>query len=248
MAMPKELFLISFMVLLCESAKVKKFPTYIQKCHQNDVDFENCLLKAIQNVKPHLINGIPEFRLPKMNPLILPEVGIDAGAGFIAKFENVEIYDADKFIIQKFNVKLNENKIKFDLSFPHIRIKARYFIFGKVMFFNLDGSGPADGNISDCRVIATMNGQRYYQQDKQYLKLTEIVIDDIDFGKPNFKFADLFRNNPELTDQTNKILNENMPELLEELRPTLEQTIGNTVLEFISRVFTRFSLEELFPK
>lgn len=117
-------------------------------------------------IKPHLQDGIPEFRLPKMNPLTLPEVGLDAGAGFIAKFEahvifpllvngkltsslqNVEIYDADKFVIKKFDVNLAENKIKFDLTFPHIRIKAQYSIFGKVLFFNLDGSGPADGNIS----------------------------------------------------------------------------------------------------
>ncbi|KAH1013686.1 hypothetical protein HUJ04_002649 [Dendroctonus ponderosae] len=183
-----------------------------------------------------------------MNPLTLPEVGIDAGAGFIAKFENVEIYDADKFIIKKFDVNLAENKIKFDLTFPHIRIKAQYSIFGKVLFFNLDGSGPADGNITDCRVIATMNGMRVYQQDKQYLKLTETVVDDIEFGKPEFKFYDLFKNNPELTEQTNKIININMKALLDDLRPTLEDTIGKTVLEFIGRVFSRFSIEELFPK
>lgn len=101
---------------------------------------------------------------------------------------------------------------------------------------------------ADCRVIATMNGQRYYQQDKQYLKLTDTVIEQIDFGKPNFQFYNLFRNNPELTEQTNKILNANMQELLNDLRPTLEQTIGKTVMEFIGRVFTRFSIEELFPK
>ncbi|CAG9768276.1 unnamed protein product [Ceutorhynchus assimilis] len=239
---------VSFLVPLCESAKVKKFPPYIQKCRQNDTDFQKCLYRALENIKPYLKDGIPELRLPKMSPLILPEVGIDAGAGFIARFENCEIYGADKFVIEKFDVSLEENKIKFDMSFPHIRIKARYYIFGKVMFFNLDGSGPADGNITDCRVIATMNGQRFYQQDKQYLKLTETIIEDIDFGKPNFQFYELFKNNPELTQQTNKILNANMVELLTDLRPTLEQVIGNTVLEFIGRVFQRFSIEELFPR
>ncbi|XP_066140971.1 circadian clock-controlled protein daywake-like [Euwallacea fornicatus] len=241
------LFIVSVLVC-CEAARVKKFPPYIQKCHQNDTDFEKCLLKAVQTIKPHLENGIPELRLPKMNPLFLPEVGIDAGAGFIAKFENVEIYDADKFVIKKFDVNLDQNKIKFDLSFPHIRIKAQYSIFGRVLFFNLDGSGPADGNITDCRVIATMNGQRYYQQDKQYLRFISTKIDDIDFGKPEFTFYDLFKNNPELTDQTNRILNSNMPELLSDLRPTLELTVGKTVTEFIGRVFARFSIEELFPK
>ncbi|XP_030766697.1 uncharacterized protein LOC115890569 [Sitophilus oryzae] len=233
---------------LCLSARVKKFPTYVDKCHQDDTDFTKCMLKAIQNVKPHLKSGIPEFRLPKMDPLILPEVGLDAGAGFIAKFENVEIYDADKFTIRKFDIDLDEDKIKFDMSFPHIRIKAHYSIFGKVLFFNLDGSGPADGNITNCRVMATVNGERYVNQDKQYLKLTDIAIEGMDFGKPNFQFYNLFKNNPELTEQTNRILNDNMEELLNDLRPNVEQTIGKTVLEFIGRVFTRFSIEELFPK
>ncbi|XP_050309450.1 putative beta-carotene-binding protein [Anthonomus grandis grandis] len=242
------IFCVFIVVGAVGSARVKKFPTYIEKCRQSDVNFEKCLLKAVQNAKAHLQEGIPEFRLPKMNPLIIPEVGLDAGAGFIARFENVEIYDADKFTIKKFDVSLEDNKVKFDMSFPFIRIKANYYIFGKVLFFNLDGSGPADGNITNCRVVATMNGQRYYQQDKQYLKLTETVIEDIDFGKPNFRFYNLFRNNPELTEQTNKILNANMQELLNDLRPTLEQTIGKTVLEFIGRVFARFSIDELFPK
>lgn len=244
------IFLISvgLLILMCQSARIKKFPSYIQKCHQNDTNFEKCLLKAIQNVKQHLQDGIPELRLPKMNPLLLPEVGIDAGAGFIAKFENIEIYNADDFVIKRFDIKLDENKIKFDLFFPYIRIKAQYSIFGKVMFFNLDGSGPSDGNITNCRVIATMNGEKVVQQDKQYLKLTKTVIDDIDFGKPEFHFYNLFQNNPELTEQTNKIINANMVELLKDLRPTLEDTIGKTVQEFIGRVFMRFSIDELFPK
>ncbi|KAF7282503.1 hypothetical protein GWI33_002606 [Rhynchophorus ferrugineus] len=235
-------------VVLSSAARVKKFPSYVEKCHQSDVEFSTCILKAIQLVKPHLKTGIPEFRLPKMDPLVLPEVGIDAGAGFIAKFENVEIYDADKFVIRRFDINLDQNKIKFDLTFPHIRIKAHYSIFGKVLFFNLDGSGPADGNITDCRVIATVNGERYFNQDKQHMKLSEIVIEDMNFGNPNFHFYELFRNNPELTEQTNRILNANMEELLNDLRPTVEQTIGKTVLEFIGRVFARFSIEELFPK
>ncbi|XP_060518411.1 uncharacterized protein LOC132697136 [Cylas formicarius] len=222
--------------------------SYIEKCHQNDTDFNKCLLKAVQTLKPHLQDGIPEFRLPKMNPLILPEVGLDAGGGFQAKFVNVEIYDADKFTIKDFDIDLDTNKIKFDMGFDHIRIKAQYSIVGKVLFFNLDGSGPADGNITDVKVMATMLGRRQFKQGKQYLVFPELDIESIDFGQPNFHFYNLFKNNPELTEQTNKILNANMDQLLEDLRPTLETTIGKTVLEFVSRVFNRFSVDELFPK
>lgn len=93
-----------------------------------------------------------------------------------------------------------------------------------------------------------MSGERYYQQDRQYLRLTDTQIDEIDFGQPQFQFAELFRNNPELTEQTNKILNANMAALIDDLRPTLERTIGNTVQQFIGRVFAKFSIDELFPK
>lgn len=70
---------------------------------------------------------------------------------------------------------------------------------------------------------------------------------DLDIGKPHLQFDNIFGDNKELNDQTNKVFNENIVELFEELKPLLIEVISQFVFGIESRVFDRYSFEELFP-
>lgn len=81
---------------------------------------------------------------------------------------------------------------------------------------------------------------------KEYLVFDKIDL-DLNLSNGHLYFADLFRGNPELTANTNRIINENIVDIINDLKPVINKTISDIVLLLIRQVFERFSVDELFP-
>lgn len=71
---------------------------------------------------------------------------------------------------------------------------------------------------------------------------------DLDMGKTQIQFDNIFGDNKELNDQTNKVFNENIRDLYKELKPLLIEVISQFVFGIESRIFDRYSFDELFPQ
>lgn len=91
------------------------------------------------------------------------------------------------------------------------------------------------------------SGERYTKNDKDHIKLSTYKI-DVNIGKPHLQFDHIFGNNKELNDQTNKIINENVETIVEEVKPVVIDVITQFVFGIANRVFDRYSFDELFPK
>lgn len=70
----------------------------------------------------------------------------------------------------------------------------------------------------------------------------------MNIGRPVFHFADIFKDNEELNQQTNRIINENIVDIIDELRPVVDKTVTEFTIGIVTRIFNRFSFDELFPK
>lgn len=71
---------------------------------------------------------------------------------------------------------------------------------------------------------------------------------DVSFGANNsLVFENIFQGNKELTDQTNKIISENIEGIMMEVKPVFDDTVEEITLTILRNVFHRFSLDELFP-
>lgn len=93
---------------------------------------------------------------------------------------------------------------------------------------------------------ATLQGHRKNVNGKEYIVFDKINL-DIKFNGGKMYFADLFRGNPELTENTNRIINDNIDDILSDLKPIINKTIGDIILHLVRQVFERFSVDELFP-
>ncbi|KAK9888498.1 hypothetical protein WA026_000748 [Henosepilachna vigintioctopunctata] len=201
----------------------------------------------MEDVRPHLKGGIPEFQLPSMNPLILPQATLDTGANFKATFKNIEVYYIDEFIFRRVNMDLKNNFVDMVLGFSRLRIKSIYNIQGRLLVLQLNGNGPADGNFTNAEVSVTMRGPRLTKNGKQYFNFNQNKL-DLKFGQSSMRFDNLFQNNEELNMQTNRAINENIDSIIEELRPVLTEVIGKFIFGLIGKIFDKFSVEELFPQ
>jgi hypothetical protein len=221
--------------------------SYITLCHRKDPNLGTCFQKAVEQIRPHMKDGIPELFIPPMSPLVLPQAGLDNGDNFKASFRNIEVYYVDEFRVDNLNVDLDNVIFDVAISFPRLRIKSQYNIDGKILILQLKGQGPADGNFTDVSGKLMVNGNIFTKKGKEYIDVKNAKL-DLNLGKPVFKFENLFRENRELNEQTNKIVNENVVEIIDELRPIIDQTVTEIVFGVITRIFNRFSMDDLFIK
>jgi len=79
--------------------------SYIKPCKRKDPHLERCLINLIQGLEPRLSKGLPEMRIPPLDPFRLPEVKLNQqGTGsvnFEAIFKNIVAEGAKKFNISQ---------------------------------------------------------------------------------------------------------------------------------------------------
>lgn len=73
------------------------------------------------------------------------------------------------------------------------------------------------------------------------------VTNKVSIGKISVRFDDLFKNNQDLTENTNRLINENTDILFSEIQPIVQTTLGDVATNVLKNVNDRFSIEELFP-
>lgn len=103
----------------------------------------------MNEIRNHFNSGIPEFDLPPMDPLVVPEISLDSDDSFKASFKNVKIYHLNELKIEDISVNWNDNVVKIKLQLPHLRMTSDYSLQGKILFLQLQGEGKADGNFSN---------------------------------------------------------------------------------------------------
>lgn len=197
-------------------------------------------------MRPKLAKGIPEMGIPPMEPLVVPQATLDTGSAFKAEFKNIQVYHDTEFTFDDFLIDFDKNKIEFPIFFPKMRLVSDYKISGRLLILDLNGSGKADGNLTDIKAVAYLNGKRVTKNGKEHMNFDDNRI-SIDIGSGVFQFDDLFQNNPELTKTTNEVINQNIHEIIKELKPLLEDTIGSIVFSITTRIFKRYPLDTLFP-
>ena len=193
---------------------------------------------------------MPELRLPPLSPLVFPYAALNTGNAFKASFKDITIYGMENFELKHFNLDLENNQIELKLHFPVVRIKSIYNIKGDILILRLDGHGNADGNFTNLDANVLLQAQREVKKGREYFKIDAgdtVKKLDIIFDKANLEFEDIFKNNEELTRNTNRIISENIHEIFNELRPVIDETVSKFVIGTIGDLFNRYSLEDLFP-
>lgn len=139
-----EVFIINtkqFIILMIISAP------YIEVC-KRQADMFPCLKKNADACKPHMAEGIPEFNLPPMRPLVVPKLTIPLGE-FTMVSTNASFLGMENFELLEMVFNLVDNfTLHASLRIPFIDSSSAYTAKGKILSLELDGSGIVTGNIS----------------------------------------------------------------------------------------------------
>ncbi|KAK9736739.1 hemolymph juvenile hormone binding protein (JHBP) [Popillia japonica] len=237
-------------LLLCSlaifaSVYSQKLPNYIVPCARNKPDFHQCCIDNGVKAIPYILKGDRAQRIPPLAPLKLPKVAIEANNNFRITLTDLVVSGIDTVTLKDVVFDFDKNLIKVALMMDYLTVVAQYDIDGSLIV-PLQGKGPA--NITSIRPyieyevdfsIVQKDGKEYMNVEKDRLQLNS--------QEAYYQLDNLF-GNPQLSAETNKILNENAKDVGKELNGPITQTIRTIVTGLITGYLTRVPLDMIFLK
>lgn len=85
------------------------------------------------------------------------------------------------------------------------------------------------------------------KNDAEHLKVKDLFV-EFNIGTAEIHLDDLFDGNNELSEAMNSFLNDNWQTVLNEVRPAIEDSIGNIVQGITGRLFDEYTFDQLLPE
>lgn len=228
-----------FVLIECKT----KLPDYITKCSEKDPNLNKCVLGMLEQARPHLKDGIPELGVPKMEPLVIPEVVFSKQGLFKAVGKKVNVYGGTNFKIRDLKLDMKKNVFLLSIFLPKITFDADYDVNAQIIV-PIKGRGPMTGNATQINADALLKGKRYKKEGQTYLRFHHLEL-EIDIGDYNMRLRNLFNGNKAMNDNVNFVINDNKEELKKSLKPLVQEVISKLILDLANSIFSNFSLEEV---
>nr|XP_029718104.1 uncharacterized protein LOC115260901 [Aedes albopictus] len=203
-------------------------PPYILHCRRSDPELNTCLKGALHHLKPYLAQGIPEIKMPSVEPFVMDQLSLQLTGGpqgYRINLKNMQVFGASNFTVK--TIKLSEGNKPFEarLTIPKLLIHAKYTSSGVLIIIPASGAGDFDAVFDG--VIADVRGRVSFNEKPSG---SHMHIDSLDLilsiKKPRLSVSKIFNNNRILTEATNLFLKENGGEVLKALQPQLQKKLS----------------------
>lgn len=236
--------------IIIQDVFCRKLPSFITPCKRDNPDIGKCWIEVVEQMRPHMKQGIPEMGIPPCDPLIIPKLELQqpqgTSVGFDATLTNLTFIGGLDFKMKNVKIDLEKGLFYMEINFPTLKMSGDYTSRGKVLLITFEGEGKANGEYGNVTLFASYKDIKVDKNGKtHYLvgdKNTTVQVSTI-----KIHFDNLFKNNPAITENVNRLINENTEILFGEIKPIIEQTIGDLVTSVVDTVNERFSVDELFP-
>lgn len=240
------LIFVCFMAI-CSSAEVptdNKLPPYIKICKRNSEALK-CVLENIERCRPYLAKGIPRLLIPALDPLNLPELDI-VGNNLRIKLKNLKVHNLPSLKVVDGKLEFEDFKLALKLNIPHIYNEFEYEAEGKILVLNFHGNGSGYTNGSDINLDIDAKAHPVSKEGRTTLAVDYVNVKyKATTGK--FHVDNLFRDQKELNDQTNRLINENFREFEDEISPDIGKSISSVITRIATNILEKYSFDELFP-
>jgi len=228
-----------------------ELPSYIHACARDTSDLSECIINSIEVLKPKLKEGIPEIRVPALEPLDLDRIVINSlgeGSGLATNLSHIKVWGASDFKILKLKPKVTRtgNSFRFEVIIPKIFIEGDYEIDTRILFVNIKGKGPFNSSLSDYHFECNLKGKKKEDNGANHL-IFEDMNCNVVVGHASIYLDNLFEGNQVLGRATNEVINDNSMQLFDAIRPHVFSAVRRRFTDTANRITTAFPYEELFP-
>ncbi|XP_076238612.1 protein takeout [Calliopsis andreniformis] len=251
MTFHEALILLFAIIYLATSSSIPEIPPFLKICHRSDPHLNDCIKQSVNLLKPYLKNGIPALNIPPCEPFRINEININQASGPIymeSKYSNVSIYGGVNIVPKTIRLDLEKNRMRLKLYIPNLEMVTNYNLDGRIMFLPIKGNGVGHGNFSDIEVVITIQMERYRNEKngRIHQRVGDIYV-DFDIGRATVHLDNLFDGDQTLSGAMNLFLNQNWKTVIVEIKPKLEETIGELIKNYTDTIFAQFPEDVLLP-
>lgn len=219
-------------------------------CRQSDENLNECLRFAIQNGLALLGNGLPQYQIPSIQPIIIPEWIIPAGPflNYTKKYTNWKLYNYHQTIIK--HVKVHIDDVQFCLVISTLNkeiIGVTEYNFKNAFIDGVDVSGQGSYRYiyNDIEFEITFKGKTVQGTNKERILYvnTNMTTKGIRIFHSEFR-----SNNSERAIVLSNYFNRNWPKFLLSEKGPYEMAYGNAIQSLANSVLSKFSFDDLFPQ
>ncbi|KAJ8956819.1 hypothetical protein NQ318_014233 [Aromia moschata] len=192
--------------------------SFVHVCHKEDPNLIQCMMASVEDIRPFLVDGVPEYHIPSLEPL---RYGVSS-------------------------VNLDDYVFSLSVDLPKLRIEAHYNVDGKLLVVPVKGSGNLVGTIIDCKSKVRLQGELYEKNGETYLRYTSFDL-HVDVGGGSVRLENLFNGDKILLEMINDVVNKNFHLFLKELMPIIENALSSVFLETANAIVESFTYGQLFP-
>ncbi|KAF2885933.1 hypothetical protein ILUMI_20240, partial [Ignelater luminosus] len=117
---------------------------FLPRCYLDDPELNECVLRAFNEIRPHVSNGIEEIGLPPLNPLFIPKLTIRQDspmANYTTTWTKFTLGGLDNYDIKEFLYDPRINTFHFRIEFSPLQLAGIYELSGHVVHIHLEGKG-----------------------------------------------------------------------------------------------------------
>ncbi|XP_073995535.1 protein takeout-like isoform X1 [Rhodnius prolixus] len=240
-----------FLLSLVGLSLAVKLPAYVKTCSRNDPKLSECALRHGREMIPKIIPGDPSIRLPRLEPLLLERVEIHpSGNGGSINMRLVcykcQVAGLSRASLNDIKLDLNKKHIDIRLSIPRLMVTGKYDVSGKVLVFPITGKGISNITLTDLDVNAGLDWKLIKRKRHEY---SQFIRHKVTFTASGLKInlSNLFNGDKLLSDNMNMILNANWREVLQDLKPSISDTVGQIIRITLNQIFDIIPYSQFFP-
>lgn len=239
------MFAVIFTFTLLIAYVAAEIPSYINVCGRRNPNLDQCILNNINNIKHKICDGIPELDVPPNNPLVLETLTIADTTDNKLYLRDTKVTGLCNFTVNNFHFDINKLHFDAKLSFGLLQLNSTYdfdvrvlvAIAQKGLVYITTDAVTADVSID----MKTTN-----KGDKKYLYLSQIKI-NLDIKNYDSKYDLNERELGQLNQIINNFIGNNKKEIIETLKPVLEEIVSKRILLLSNNIVKHFTYDELFP-
>lgn len=239
-----------FVVLLVEATIgaeiIRDIPEFLHICHVHEPQYETCIIKSINDLKPYLKVGVPEYNIPSLEPLLLNKLSVSPTNSLKLLGTDIQVYGASNFEVTKVKVDIDTPLINVQVALPNIFVEGNYEIDGKILLLPIRGSGLLKGNFSDCLGTCKIKGERYFENGVEKVRIVDFRM-KILVNRGSVKLDNLFNGEQVLADVVHSAINNNFQLFMKEISPLLETALADAFRNIADKIVQQFSYAQLFP-
>ncbi|VVC37096.1 Haemolymph juvenile hormone binding [Cinara cedri] len=247
------LFLTCYAAKTIESAKLQALPlpSYIGKgCLRDDPNLDECVVRKGAPVIERIVKGDPKYRIPKLDPLIIPEMTIKQGTkqvGLVMKCKNCQLHGLKNTKFVKARLREKERHVEWDFELERCMFLGQYSIEGQVLILPIKGDGDANITVTDITFTYVYDYKlNKKENEKDYVEITNSYLNFNAKGMV-LKLDNLFNGDKLLGDNMNIFLNENWKDLLKEFGPPIGDALGTIMKNTLESVSELVPYDFIFP-